>query len=131
MDLFFFQLAQHEVLAPSDGHPVVTGMRNRTLRTNIHAGGAKDAATQIKRDWFANLARNGLGRTYRYAGVAPLRAFCGIHPERPTVTIRQGGGWAIGVGHRFAAALQTVSNGINDEHGFVAALKIKNPKRTV
>ena len=117
----FAGLAEHEVFAPAHGHAVVAGLRDGALRTDFHAGGAKDAATEIERDGFSVRAGDGLGRTHGHAGVAAVGAFAGIHLERAAVAVGQRGGRAFGIGHRFAAALQAMGNGINDEHGFGAA----------
>jgi hypothetical protein len=101
---------------------MVTGLCDGFLRTDFHTGSTKNTATEIERYGFSVRASNSFGRTHRYTGIAAVGAFAGIHLERAAMTIRQRGSWPFGIGHCFAAALQTMGNGINDKHGFGAAL---------
>jgi hypothetical protein len=114
-------VAEQEVFATTHGHAVIAGLRDGLWRTNFHTGSAKDAATEIKRNGFSVRSGNGLGRTHWHAGIAAVGAFAGIHFQRAAVAVGQRRGWAFGIGHRFATALQAMGNGINDKHEFGAA----------
>src|ERR1035437_5267344 len=48
-NLFIFRLAQHEVAATTHRHSVIASLRDGLLRTDFHAGGAENTATEIER----------------------------------------------------------------------------------
>ena len=115
------RFAEDEVFSTTHGHAVIAGLRDGFRRTNFHAGSAKDAATEIERHRLAGRACNGFGWTNGKASAAPVGAFAGVHLERAAMAVGQRRGWAFGISHRFAAALQAMGNGINDKHGLGAA----------
>ena len=85
--MFAAGFAQHEVLATARSHAMVAGLSDGALRTNLHTAGAKNAASQIKRDRFARRASNCFSRADGHAGVAAVGAFAGIDLESATVSI--------------------------------------------
>jgi hypothetical protein len=100
---------------------MISGMRYCPRGTNLDASRAKDATAKIEQNRLAGQALDGVRWTYRYARVASFRAFCGIHIQRAAMTVRQGRGGAVRIGHRFTTALKPMGDSINDEHGFEAA----------
>jgi hypothetical protein len=118
-DLFVTRFAQHEVFAAPRGHAMVAGLRDGFLRTNLHAGGAKDATTEIKCDRFAGRARDGLGRADGHASIAAVGALSGINFQRAAMAVRQGWGRPAGISHRFATAFQTMGNRIKNKHSIL------------
>ncbi len=109
--------SQDEVLPVSRGEPMVAGLLDRAVRARLDAGRAENAASEVEERRPARRPGDGPGRADRDAFGAPFGALARLDPQGSAVPVRKGGRGAVRIGHRLAASLQAVGNGIEDEHG--------------